>query len=198
MVVHEGVDASGSTANSDAAFLSWQAGVSSFTADDMTGIVCGLGTCTTALGNTFVESVGVLSASNFSGGVVTGPNMLLVQTDSPGSFTWNLQTPSDAFGFFAFDNDGGTLTVTFDDGSLQEFELLTAAGSSDNLFRGITGVGVNIASITITSEDPPGYSTWDNFVFGATIPIPAALPLFLSGLAFFGFVARRRARAATA
>jgi hypothetical protein len=198
MVVHQGTDTSGSTTNSDAAFVAWQAAVSSFTVDDMTGIACGGGSCSTALGNTFDEGVGALSASNFNGGVVSGPNLRLVEVGDAGSFTWHLQTPSNAFGFFAFDNDGGTLTVNFDDGSMQEFDLLTASGSSDNLFWGITGVGANIASITITSEDPPGYSTWDRFVFGATVPVPAALPLFLSGLAFFGFVARRRARAATA
>ena len=162
VTVHQGVDVSGlTTPNSDAAFASWQSQVSSFTVDDMSGISCGGGptVCTTTAGSTFTQGVGALQATNFNGGVVSGANLLLVEVTNPGSFTWTLATPADAFGFFAFDNDGGMLTVDFVDGTAQQYNLATAIGSSDSLFWGITGLGTNIASVTITTEDVPGYST---------------------------------------
>lgn len=37
-----------------------------------------------------------------------------------------------------------------------------------------------------------------DIVAGSVVPVPAALPLFLSGLAVFGFIARRRRSAAAA
>jgi hypothetical protein len=207
--VYSGADASGSTTNSENAFTAWQGGVSSYTVDDMSGIGigdCG-GVCSTALGSDFTQGVGALQGTDFTSGVVSGPNMLLVQEDSEGNFTWTLPAPANAFGFFAFDTDGQTITINFDDGTAQELLFDTATGigctggvdcSSDSLFWGVTGLAQNITSVTISALDEPGFSTWDRFVFGATVPVPAALPLFLSGLAFFGFVARRRARAATA
>ncbi len=210
--VHAGADsaASGVTTNSENAFTAWQGDVSSFTVDDMTGISCVGGpiVCTTGAGNMFTQGAGVLQATSFSGGVVSGPNMLLIQENIEGTFTWTLAQPANAFGFFAFDTDGQTITINFDDGTAQELMFASAAEigctggtpacSSDSLFWGVTGLAQNITSVTISALDEPGFSTWDRFVFGATIPVPAALPLFLSGLAFFGFVARRRARAATA
>lgn len=203
MTVHTGADAGGSTTNSDAEFADWLGDVSSFTLDDMTGINCvGVGpeVCTTDAGNMFTQGVGDLQATNFNGGVASGANMLLIEVGNPGSFTWTLPlgTNADAFGFFAHDVDGETVTIAFDDGSAQEFMITTGLGTEDNLFWGITGLAANISEITITANDTPGFSTWDNFVFGTTVPVPAALPLFLSGLAFFGLVARRRFRGAAA
>jgi len=201
--VHAGADSdlSGVTTNSDGAYADWLAEVSSSTPDDMTGIANGascVGGCTTDVGNTFTQGTGTLSGSNFTQGVVSGPNILLIQRNTEGNFTWTLPEPADAFGFFAFDTDGETITINFDDGTAQELMFATGLGTSDSLFWGVTGLAQNITSVTISALDSPGYSTWDRFVFGVTVPIPAALPLFLSGLAFFGFVTRRRAGAATA
>lgn len=196
LTVHQGVDAAGSTANSQSAFADWQADVSGFTTDDLTGLACGGGpvTCTSSAGNTFTQGVGSLMAAGANLGVVSGANLLLVQPSAPGSFTWTLAQPANAFGFFAYDTDGENVTIAFDDGSAQEFMIATAMGTGDNLFWGITGLGATITSVTITADDTPGFSYWDNFVVGAAVPVPAALPLFVSGLAVFGFVARRRAR----
>lgn len=196
LTVRSGTDAAGSTVNSEAAFTAWQGDVASFTLDDMTGISCTAGVCTTNLSNTFTESVGQLIETTFDGGVVSGPNLQLIEPTNPGTFIWTLPAPVDAFGFFAYDNDGGIVTIGFDDGTEHMIDLASAAGSLDNLFWGVSGLSSKITSVSITTEDVPGFSTWDRFVFGATVPVPAALPLFLSGLAFFGFVARRRARAA--
>jgi len=200
LMVHQGADASGSTTNSQSAFAGWQAAVSGFATDDLTGLACGGGpvVCTTTAGNTFTQGVGDLMAAGANLGVVSGANLLLVQPNAPGSFTWTLAQPANAFGFFAYDTDGENVTIAFDDGSVQEFMIATAMGTEDNLFWGITGLGANITSVTITADDTPGFSYWDNFVVGAAVPVPAALPLFLSGLAVFGFVARRRARVGTA
>lgn len=210
LTVRSGGDASGSTTNSENAFTAWQGDVSSFTLDNMTGIGlgdCG-GVCTTDAGNTFTQGAGALQGTNFTQGVVSGPNMLLIQEDVEGYFTWTLPEPVDAFGFFAFDTDGQTITINFNDGTAQELTFASANDigctggtpgcSSDSLFWGVSGLSQKISSVTISALDEPGYSTWDRFVFGVTVPIPAALPLFLSGLAFFGFFARRRDAAAAA
>lgn len=200
LTVRSGGDASGSTTNSENAFTAWQGDVSSFTLDNMTGIGlgdCG-GVCTTDAGNMFTQGAGALQGTNFTQGVVSGPNMLLIQEDVEGYFTWTLPEPVDAFGFFAFDTDGQTITINFNDGTAQELTFATGLGSSDSLFWGVSGLSQKITSVTISALDEPGYSTWDRFVFGVTVPIPAALPLFLSGLAFFGFFARRRDAAAAA
>lgn len=88
------------------------------------------------------------------------------------------------------------MTIKFNDGTEQTFGINTANVSGDNLFWGITGLAGNVANIQISASDPAGLTSWDNFTFGATIPVPAALPLFLSGLVALALVARRRRPAA--
>lgn len=166
-----------------------------FLDDDLTGLSCGGGICTSAAGNTFTEgSAGTLSAQTGSQGVLDGIHLDLTKAADAnvvGRFTWNLAgAGADAFGFFSHDNDAGMVQVAFVDGSLQTIPILSS-GSEDDMFFGIWGLGL-IDSVTISTTDPGGISHWDNFVSGTTVPLPPAVPLFLSALALFGIVARRR------
>lgn len=185
--------------NSVAAFHDWQNQVSSFSQDTVSGGTC-FGTtvvCQSGAGNWFLAgSDPSLSLTTPTNPVVTGDALELERTDTgPGSFTWVLAQPANAFGFFAGDNDAGTITITFAEGIEQiiSFGPPNGAGAvGDSVFWGVTGLAGNALAVNISTTDPGGISYWDNFVSGVTVPVPAALPLFLSALALFGMIARRR------
>ena len=203
LTVHSGTDGAASSTNSDAAYAAWQAQVvglgfkddlGTMTCNGMSPNVCTSGT------NTFtgVPGFGSINVSTFNS-PVTADNVLQLSkgpasgTDPTGSFIWDIDAPGfNAFGFFAHDNDGGLVTIKFDDGTVQTFGINTENVDADNLFWGITGLAGNVISIRISASDPDGISYWDDFVTGTTVPVPAALPLFLSALVGFALVARKR------
>ncbi len=188
--------ASGVTTNSDAAFDSWAASVASYSMDDFSGLSSP--NFTTDDGNDFdaVSGSGSISDSNYhSGGVVDGPDYLVLSRDGDnvGSFVWTLATPSNAFGVFGLDNDGGTITIGFTGGASSTYTLPAATGSDDSLFWGISGTSTNVSSVTISSTDQPGVSSWDNFVTGTTIPEPSTYAALISmGLMGLAIAWRRR------
>jgi hypothetical protein len=200
-VFYQGVDGAGVTTSSDMAFSAWQSNVvGGGTVDDLSTLSCAGNFCNTALGNQFFKTQGnSLTEANFNLGVIDGENLQLSKTPdaaATGQFVWNLAgSGANAFGFFGHENDGGQVTVEFSDGTSITQNIATASGSFGNMFFGVTGANALIDLVSISTTDPQGISNWDNFVVGATVPVPAALPLFLSALAVGGLVARRRRRA---
>jgi len=198
--LYQGVDGAPLTTNSDAAFAAWQSNVvGGGTVDNLSTLNCIGNFCNTALGNQFVKTQGdSLIEVSLTEGVIDGSNLQLTKPvggDASGQFIWNLAgSGANAFGFFGHENDGGQVTVEFSDGSTITQNLFTAPGSFGNMFFGATGTNALIDLVTITTTDPGGISNWDNFVVGATVPVPAALPLFLSALVAVGLVARRKRR----
>ena len=192
----------GSEAQAVAARTFWETKVvPGFLDDTLTGLNCFGDICMSDAGNTFIDGgVGVLSTGFGSTGVLDGIHLDLTKAADEnvvGRFIWNLAgAGANAFGFYSHDHDGGVVEVKFVDGSLETFTLFSA-GDGDNLFFGVYNVGL-IDTVTITTTDPAGVSHWDNFVTGTTVPIPAALPLFISGLVALALVARRRRSAALA
>lgn len=63
-----------------------------------------------------------------------------------------------------------------------------SAGDFIDVFAGITRVSIT-GEVTNGTDDTLAL---DNVVVTAPVPVPAALPLFLSAMAAFGFLARRR------
>lgn len=99
----------------------------------------------------------------------------------------------DAFAF----NLGGhdttwTLTGYSSSGSQIGALVINAIGSSNQgQYYGLAAAGISRAELTTTLSND--YILLDNFTYDVSVvPIPAALPLFLSGLAGLGFLARRR------
>lgn len=204
LMVHSGVDGFGSSTNSDAAYASWQSQVvGGGFSDDLSTLTCSGASpnvCTSG-GNTFtgITGFGTINGSEPVNTPVTAGRVLQLAKgpfsgiDPTGSFTWDIAgSGADAFGFFVHDNDGGLVTIKFNDGTVQTFGNNAFNSSGDNMFWGITGLAGNVTSIQISASDPGGLTSWDNFVVGTTVPVPAALPLFLSALVAVGLVARRR------
>ena len=173
--------------------------------DNLNGLACVVDSCSTA-SNTFMENDPStdLSAISLGGpfGVVDGTALRAMWSSSPPlDFIWTLGTPSNAFAFNYVDNDGGIVTIDIFDGAtlLETYVVNAFSGENDNSFWGISGLGTNATSVRIRTTDTGGVTYWDNFSVGVSaIPIPAALPLFFSALAFFGIVARKRRQGAAA
>ena len=183
LVIHTGQDPDGATTNSYAAFATWQASVGGvFDQDTMAGFD---DTSTTA-GNTFTGTHNNIWADDFTDGVIHGENMAVSSGDSDGGFHWTLAVPADAFGFFGYDNDQGTITVSFNDGTNRSFTHV-----ADSSFWGVTGLNALVTSVSVTTTDPGGQSHYDNFVTASTgVPEPSAIALM--GLGLLVFVATRR------
>lgn len=190
----------------------WETNAGSFVVDDLSSLTGtrGInGTATSSLGNVFsAESGDSLSFANAnnttSRRVVQNGWLGLGREGSVAEFTWSIASPVNGFGFYSFDKEFGTVTVTLDDGSQQSY---TYGGAELFSFWGITGLAQNVTSVTITTEDQN--TLWDDFVYtpvsnsvsllqttstgGTTpVPLPASLPLILVGLGALGFVSRRR------
>jgi hypothetical protein len=199
-VFYQGVDGAGTTASSDAAYSAWQTNVvGGGTVDDLSTLSCAGNFCNTALGNQFFKTQGIsLTQASFNLGVIDGENLQLSKTPDgavTGQFIWNLAgSGANSFGFFGHENDGGLVTVEFSDGTSITQNIATASGSFGNMFFGVTGANALIDMVSISTTDPQGISNWDNFVVGTTVPVPAALPLFLSALVAVGLVGRRKRR----
>jgi len=204
--VHSGTDGFGLSTNSDAAYAAWQGQVvGGGLSDELSTMTCSGASpnvCTSG-SNKFsgVTGFGSIYASEPVNTPVTADRVLQLAkgpfsgSDPTGRFIWDIAGPGvDAFGFFVHDNDGGLVTIKFNDGTVQTFGSNAFNASGDNMFWGITGLAGNVTSIEISASDPGGLTSWDNFVVGTTVPVPAALPLFLSALAAVGLVARRRRR----
>ena len=202
-----GTDNFGSLVNSTAAFNAWASTVPVYELDNLDGLSGTSGTTaslTSTLGNNFTtpSSVGDLTSisptTSYVGGPVSG-TALQANVDSntgEATFTWNLAQSTKAFGFNAYDNDGGDVTVTYVDGSTEVFSVnTTATGSGDGLFWGVSGLTNWVATVTINTDDPGGITSWDNFV--TAVPLPAAFWLFGSALAGTMVVGRRRKKEAS-
>lgn len=94
---------------------------------------------------------------------------------------------------------GGTFSVTFNDGSSQNFALSKNAVAGAQ-FYGLTDAGKTIASVTINEVGPFSNSRdvrgLDNlqFVSASAVPEPGTSSLLLLGIPAFAFLARRRIR----
>lgn len=148
-------------------------------------------------------------------GSIAGGNVLIISEDG------NLNNPDDngSGGVFSFDFDGvvtflgfdgvdftdagANLIVTlFDDagGTLftYDFAAESMASVGDNeyysFFTNVFGAG--IAGVALATIELTGSGAIDNLTFDAAIPVPAALPLLLSGIAGLGFAMRRKRAAA--
>lgn len=101
---------------------------------------------------------------------------------------------------------GLNVFITFVDDSTMELSDAILSAASNDGFVGFFGIVSDMAirSILFLEADAQQFSSlyetfsMDNIRFVAAVPIPAALPLFLSALAALGFVGRRRKRLAAA
>ncbi len=80
---------------------------------------------------------------------------------------------------------------------LERDKVVTASTSGLVFFNNVDILTPNTGPFTTHLLDFNGLSIGSALV-PAAVPLPAALPLFLSGLAVFGFVVRRRRSAAAA
>lgn len=101
--------------------------------------------------------------------------------------------PIDYFGFKDIDHAGTNGIVTFVGGATENISFETTATSGDSaefigLYRN------DMPKITLIQLNATGDNSWavDDLEFGAPVPVPGALYLFLSGVA--GLVLSRRRR----
>lgn len=129
--------------------------------------------------------------------VGSGDGLLLDGGSDHATFGWTLATPSNAFGFFAYDNDNGKVTIRFEDGGSQTYQFYAAGrvDGSDSSFWGITGLTSSVTNVTITTTGKGHTSIWDNFVTArpqGAVPEPGMLAIWGTLSGFGLIIARRR------
>lgn len=203
-IVFVGQDGQNNTTNSDNAFANWQASVGgAFTLDNLDGILGADDSAvfrSTDMGNVFTTASGddLLGGFTLTTNVLEGTFLRVTQgpADDVSTFTWSLAKDADAFGFFGRDNDGGVVTIGFNDGTVQQYTV-DSLGPNDNMFWGISGLAGTVSSVVITSTDPDAVgsrnSAWDRFVYRAVdVPEPSAFVLGLAGLLVLTPAGKRR------
>jgi len=135
-----------------------------------------------APGQMFLAGV-FLDASTPAGGAPATLNFLT----APGGTGFSSLSPLLRQMFFIGDGLTGNGT-----GSAQTFQI---PDSATRLFLGIADASIfNFPDHGFYNDNPGSYTAMFDVSVGSTeIPVPAALPLMLSGLGIFGWLARRRA-----
>lgn len=194
--VYCGTDSSNNiTTNSDAAFAAWSASAGSFVLDNIDGVTTTPNQVTTSLGNTFTagpdSSLGFVSLG-FDTNVLQDNHLRLGGTATNKTFTWDLLTGIESFGFFGRSNGGSLITVAFA-GSESPQEFFSGGSVNDNLFWGIQSLGSPITSLTISTTDAD--SRWDRFAYvtapATAVPAPNTVLLIALGLLALMFARRR-------
>lgn len=187
-----GADERFATENADNAFTQWEQAAGSYTLDNLDGISGGGfgASVTSALGNKFTSTDDFVSTLNFDFTVLQGISLRLSKVGNETDFVWDIAESVDSFGFFSRGNDGGTITVSFEDNSVQSFSFVgeSTPSNGDNFFWGITNLEGTVKSVSITSTDPGttsngGNSSWDRFVYrpaSTTNVNPASAPTIFS------------------
>jgi hypothetical protein len=156
-------------------------------------------------------SVGIASDNLIYGGgdigATTGHNVLLEGGGHPVSFTLSFANPLSSF---QFDRVSSILPNSFPTWSATAYDLsnsvLSTVGESPQIgtFAATTFVltGADISSVTFSGNDFGVYGfanePIDTLVLTSATPLPAALPLFASGLGALGLLGWRRKRKAAA
>lgn len=137
------------------------------------------------------NSTAVYGTADFAGAAYTNP--LVITFDSPITnffmdiFNGNTTTVS----YLVEDNMGNSTSFTLDDNTTGAFKTVGFAA---------TGTIITVLALL---PDPPGCCKWDFFIDNihfnedlppelSEVPLPAALPLFLAGMAGMGWASRRR------
>jgi hypothetical protein len=183
------------TTAAEAAFAQWQAAVTGVSVDQLGGLAGTAGAnalLTSSAGNVFATIDDLASVRNVASGVVQGRHLQLDRRGADATFTWTLPSVVDAFGFFAHDLDGGTLTVTLANG--KTFTTQSAAGNDNNSFFGVTNLGSAVSLVTVSTSDPGGLAYFDRFAVATSrpVPLPATLVLVGLGVAGLGWIRRRQ------
>lgn len=198
--VTSGTDDQSGDTQTNAAFTTWASTLTNVVVDDiddLTGTSGANGNLTSTAGNNFTSQEDGIFLFNGTPPLDNTLQLIFSVSETPGTFVWNLAKPSNAFGFFGWDNDGGTVSISFVDGAVQNYSLVAEAGSDDNLFWGISGLSSLVSSVTISTTDPPGTSYWYRFAYGEsqqapppTVPLPGSIALIGIGLACLGWSKR--------
>lgn len=181
-VVTSGTDPIHQTTNSDNAFTTWKAQLSSVTTDQLDGstevdynhYISGLNNEFNTIpgpGDDEIENRTVNPAIWPQPSVMEGNYMRMEASgNNEGDFTWSLINPSNAFGFFADDIEGAAITISFEQGSTTlSYTFTTNGGGHDNTFWGISGLTTPVGTVRIhTAEEAGSNTNWDRFSYGVT------------------------------
>jgi hypothetical protein len=134
---------------------------------------------TNASNSTFTTLGDVLLGYNTTSGGQVSARIIPNFNAPPQTTTFNFTTPVQAFGTYitGFESLNGNATITFNDGSSQNFVLAGQSGGGAQFF-GFTDAGASIASIVFTQ--PASGSTADFYALDdvrlvfAAVPTPAA------------------------
>ncbi len=163
-------------------------------------------TCTT-LGGDCTELFLSDTDVNGQGNITPEFGIKALQANDTFGMIWDVFTPDGRaftdifFGIRDAADQGATFTVTLDEvngaaPSMLVQSVLTGQPNSGELLFSLALADIGLSSATSARISLVSSKVNDSFTFdgGALtpVPVPAALPLFLSALAGFGFISRRR------
>jgi hypothetical protein len=160
-----------------------------------------IGTVSTSLVGTIFGSNPVPSNSNnIWGNAFPGLSSVTVDLTNPATyvgFTWGTPDPTNTVQVYdAANNLLATYTADPTSLNIAQFHDNPNGGAGTGYFNLTAGPGESIARLVLTSDDNDDFEV-DNFaavVPSATTPLPAAFPLFATGLGALGLLGRRRKR----
>jgi hypothetical protein len=147
----------------------------------------------TSAGSVFLNNVTTASFTISSGGIVSASGTF---TDAFEVFDNQTSSPVPSAGFHDLAN-GQDILDTFN-AAFASYALLTSIGPITGSSFKATGVSfpTSAGTLIITSPATSGTATFTAVVTPPSVPLPAALPLFATGLAGLGLLGWRRKKKA--
>lgn len=157
---------------------------------------------TLTIGNvTFTGDASFMVSSDYSGSYNNSGNSLQSPPGYPSEWRFDFASAVSGFAFNMGAHDDTWTLKAFNSANVLLDTLVISAIHSSNLgeFYGLTGSGIAYALLQGSGSD---YILIDNFTYQigdtSAVPVPAALPLFASGLGLLGLAGWRKRRKAAA
>lgn len=193
IITFEGQDADGSLTNANAAFADLVAAASPLTTEDFESLAAGPYTVANLPG-VVVSAPGINGSFDVFDGPIAGAFPIsgsghIGNRHETNEILFTFDQPINAFGIFATDLDGESVTVRFDNGALQQFLIPNVGSNGSDAFFGYVDTSSSTTAVSVS--DSGLFVTYDDVSF-RVIPEPSTALLLGGGLLALAVGRKRR------